>query len=152
MNHDLLTMLREHDLPPRWDGRAVWWEGWRPEPAQFFLCGRGAASLRVHVCEACGSQASPSMNRGHVARVPATTVERWTERCEAWARLPVGSRHLLPKHPSGVIELHAFRCPDCRTDTVWDQPDDTWWVLDHTDYGPDGSTGSPHPATTKDQP
>ena len=29
---DLLTMLREHDLPPRWDGLAVVWEGWQYAP------------------------------------------------------------------------------------------------------------------------
>lgn len=136
---DLLTLLREHDLPPYWDGRAVWWEGWQPQLNQVFICGRGARSLANRCCEACGSRARPSVNRGHVARVPATGRERWVERCEAWARLPLGARHLLPKHPSGVIELHAFRCPDCRTDIVWDQPADRWWVLDHTDYGDQGS-------------
>lgn len=139
---DLLTLLREHDLPPRWDGRAVWWEGWRPDleaVGPVFICGPGARALRARVCEACGSQARPSVNRGHVARVPATTVERWHARCEAWARLPVGSRHLLPKYPSGAIELHAFRCPDCLLDTVWDRPADEWWTLDHADYGLDGS-------------
>lgn len=141
MTDDLLTLLREHDLPPKWDGRAVWWEGWHLplDGSHVFICGRGAQHLRTSVCEACGSQAAPATNRGHVARVPATTVERWHERCEAWARLPLGSRHLLPKHPSGVIELHAFRCPDCRADLVWDQPADEWWALDHTDYGSEGS-------------
>jgi hypothetical protein len=138
---DLLALLREYDLPPRWDGRAVWWDGWRLplDGAQVFICGPGARHLRTRACEACGSQAAPSTSRGHVARIGATTVERWRERCEAWARLPAGERHRLGKYPSGVIELHAFRCPDCRTDLVWDQLADEWWTLDHTDYGPEGS-------------
>lgn len=133
---DLLTLAREHDLPPRWDGRAVWWAGWELQ-IDAFVCGRGVP--RVSVCEACGSQAKPSTNRGHVARSAITSLERWVERCEAWRRLPMGSRHMLPKQPAGVIELFAFRCPDCRTDVVWDEQRDEWWTLDHTDYGDDGS-------------
>ena len=134
---DLLTLAREHDLPPKWDGRAVWWAGWELQ-IEAFICGPRKTAHR-HVCEACGSQATPSVNRGHVARSAITTYDRWVERCEAWRRLPSGERHRLPKHPAGVIELYVERCPDCRTDVVWDQPNDEWWVLDHTDYGDDGS-------------
>lgn len=30
--------------------------------------------------------------------------------------------------------IWAFRCPDCRSDTVWDPRSDEWWGLDPDDY------------------
>lgn len=44
---DLLTMLREHDLPPRWDDRLVAWRGWETQPPAF-IC----PPPRQECCEA----------------------------------------------------------------------------------------------------
>jgi hypothetical protein len=36
--------------------------------------------------------------------------------------------------------IHAFRCPHCGRDTVWDMATDERWDLDPDDYGNEGST------------
>ena len=138
MTGDLLTLLRAHDLPPRWDGHAVWWEGWEPQ-IDAWICGPGAPARRDRCCPGCGSYARPAVNRGHVCNPTTVSVEKWRERCEAWARLPYGERHRLPKHPSGHVSLHAVRCPDCSLDCVLDTETGDCWTLDHTDYGDNGS-------------
>ena len=38
-----------------------------------------------------------------------------------------------------VVDLYAFRCPECHEDQVWDMRTDEWWTLDDSDYGPTGS-------------
>ena len=67
---DLLSLLREHDLPPKWDGLAVLWKGWEYVPptsmTMFHSSGRD-------VCEGCGMLTTErgfpcwSANRGLVA-------------------------------------------------------------------------------------
>lgn len=132
--NDLLTLLREHDLPPRWDGLATVWDGWETQiPA--FVCPPPKSSC----CSACGSLATPVVNRGRVARVPAVTHDRIREHDDKRARLGAGNGHLAGR-PVALYRLHAFRCPDCRHDVVWDVDTDEWFDLDHTDYGPEGST------------
>lgn len=42
--------------------------------------------------------------------------------------------------PRTLNRLTAFRCPDCGQDTIIDLDGDDAWVLDFTDYGPEGST------------
>lgn len=129
---DLLTMLREHDLPPRWDGLAVVWDGWcRPAPA--FICPPHDNDR----CEGCGSTASAVHNRGRVARVPAVTHDRIRQVDDARDRLPVREQHRVPA--KALHRLVAFRCPDCHLDVVHDHDTDQTWTLDHTDYGHDGS-------------
>ena len=76
---------------------------------------------------------------GAASGLRVVLVEKWRERCEAWARLPYGERHRLPKHPSGHVSLHAVRCPDCSLDCVLDTETGDSWTLDHTDYGDNGS-------------
>ena len=50
-------------------------------------------------------------------------------------------RSLAHKRKSIALwRLYAFRCPDCRLDTVWDHDTDEWWTLDHTDYSDAGSS------------
>ena len=69
---DLLTLLREHDLPPRWDGHAVWWEGWHPGIVPVFIC---PPPRRPLCCEGCGSLAEPVSNCGLVAVWASLTPE-----------------------------------------------------------------------------
>lgn len=123
---ELLALLREHDLPPRWDGLAVVWDGWQTQ-IEAFVC----PPPKPTCCTVCGSLADPVTNRGRVARVPAVTHERIREHDEKRAH--------LAGRPPALHRLVAFRCPDCRHDQVWDTDADETWDLDHTDYGPDGS-------------
>ena len=132
---DLLTLAREHDLPPKWEGLAVLWRGWE-------------AGLRNHViicpppktpecCAACGSFEEPVTNRGLVAVALFLTHDQL--RAEEENRKRLGSLAHKRK-PRALYRLFAHRCPDCKHDVVWDTDTDDWWDLDHTDYGPDGST------------
>lgn len=133
---DLLTLLREHDLPPRWDGLAVVWDGWHmPDPGPVFICPPRA--VRADCCVGCGSTAVQPSNRGRVARVPAVTHERIREVDAQRDRLPERERHRVKG--LALYRLYAYRCPDCQFDTVWDTETGEWWTLDHTDYGDDGS-------------
>lgn len=111
---DLLVQLREHDLPPKWDGRPVTWRGWRDLPTDgVFICFRGKEPEPDH-CKACGSVATSRVNRG-------TTAMR------------LGGKDRI------IDVLSAYRCPDCHHDVVNVEDTGEWWDLDHTDYGPEGS-------------
>lgn len=118
---DLLTELREHDLPPSCDGIAVEWLGWQILPTHVFICGRGRPE--PDCCRACGSLTPSVINRG-VRRV-----------------------HLGGKDRVLAV-LMAYRCPDCRHDAVHEHGDDQWWDLDHTDYGDEGSN---NPSTSHER-
>lgn len=132
MSGDLLTLAREHDLPPKWNGRAVLWEGWRAQPP-VFLC----PPPKLICCEGCASLADPLANRGLVAVWQSFTHDDL--RAEEANRERLGSLAHKRK-PRALWRLRAYRCPDCKLDTVWDTFTDEWWTLDHTDYGPDGSS------------
>jgi hypothetical protein len=124
-------MTRRHDLPPRWDDRIVTWRGWEVQ-IEAFIC----PPPRQRCCEACGSLAKPVVNRGVVAVSPATTQAELDYDAENRRRLG----RLAHKRPLiAFVRLHVFRCPDCKTDLVWDTDTDEWWTLDDTDYGDDGS-------------
>lgn len=116
---DLLTLVRENDLPPKWDGHPVEWAGWQNSPV--IVCTR----VKREPCPGCGSRAERVHNRGMVvvnlAQAGAPRIGR--------ARFQEVTKRAL----------YAFRCPDCLLDTVWDMWSDEWWDLDHTDYGPEGS-------------
>lgn len=130
---DLLALLREHDLPPFWDGLATVWDGWVTQP-RAFVCPPPAPQC----CRACGSMARPVINRGRVARVPAVTHARIQAHKENRARLGRSNAHLAGR-PVVLVRLFAWRCPDCLHDQVWDTDTDEVFDLDHTDYGPEGS-------------
>lgn len=135
---DLLVGLRQHDLPPKWDGLAVLWDGWEYAPSGVFMC----PPPQREVCEGCGR---PSMERGFpcysrtkglVAVSTVLTHDNLRYESEnrerlGWAR---GKRA-----PRAFYRLFAFRCHHCQVDTVWDTDTDEWWTLDHTDYGDEGS-------------
>lgn len=76
-------------------------------------------------------------NRGRVARVPAVTHESIHQNDEVRDRLPASQRHRVTA--KALYRLFAYRCPDCQLDVVWDTDTNETWVLDHTDYGDDGS-------------
>lgn len=141
MADDLLTMLREHDLPPRWDGRAVAWDGWEyvPPSSMTMWHSRGR-----DVCEGCGMPDTErglpcwSTNKGYRADSARLTHDDYAAEEAARARLPFTLGGKMPRH--WWIELHAFRCHHCQLDTVWDTVTGEWWTLDHTDYGAEGSS------------
>lgn len=136
---DLLTMLRKHDLPPRWDGRAVVWQGWEYAPSGVFICPPPTRD----VCEGCGMPRTErgfpcwSTNRGMRADSARLTPDDYATEEAARARLPFRVKGKMPRH--WWLELTAFRCHHCQLDTVWQYEGDEWWTLDHTDYGDEGS-------------
>lgn len=52
---------RVHDLPPKWDGLAVDWEGWQQFPSTLDFHMRPK-----HLCTACASDRRPALNFGFV--------------------------------------------------------------------------------------
>lgn len=133
---DLLTALRDHDLPQTWDGHLVTWRGWHPL-RQVFICPRPQPGH----CEQCRSKKDPVTNVGTVALSPSTT--RADIDADALNRRRLGP--LAHKRPLlATIRLYVFRCPDCLLDQVLDITTDEFWTLDHTDYTDHGSTRPPH--------
>ena len=133
---------RRHDLPPRWDGRAVKWSEWHTSPT--FLCGtRG--SVRASQCESCGSTASNATSRGTVYPLAGDTYEferPVVKRARSEREYQAGVRVVTANWRRPVTSLVAFRCPDCGLDTVVDytsEPEQVW-TLDESDYGDEGST------------
>lgn len=132
---DLLVELRQHDLPPQWDGLAVVWDGWEPSPVDpVWIC---PPPRTPECCTACGSPTNPVRNRGRVARFPAITHQAIADNDAARDRLPEGQRWRIK--PKALYRLLAFRCPDCKHDVVFDSDTRESWDLDHTDYGDAGS-------------
>lgn len=131
---DLTTL---HDLPPRWDGRVALWRGWEyQQPA--FVCPPPTPT----VCERCGTPhghrgfPTQSVNRARVALSVTTTLVDIEAHDENRLRLGVLAHK---RKPIALWRLHAFRCPSCKMDTIWDIDTDEWWNLDESDYGDDGS-------------
>ncbi|MEW2484176.1 hypothetical protein AB0876_31785 [Mycobacterium sp. NPDC049093] len=112
---------REHDLPPRWDGLPVQWGEW-DDTGRMFICPPPKKPSR---CDKCGSTRSRLFCTGRIWTDPSTA-----PRAIGRARLQRG-RQLV-----GLIS--AFRCPECRHDTVRDLNGQEW-DLDETDYGDEGS-------------
>lgn len=112
-----MTAITHHDLPPKWDGWPVDWEGWGWFVG--FICFRSkGAGPRPQVCSKCGHVGEQPMNRGR-AREPFP----WRGRFQ-------GNRLLI-----------AFRCAGCRHDVVMTNiADPEWWDLDPADYLDAGST------------
>lgn len=101
-------------LPVRWDGVAVEWTEWGAE--QVFLC----PPEPPRPCAGCGLIRPRSMCRGirhRKGRDPHTGRQRY------------------------LRSLFAYRCSACGRDEVHESGSTDWWVLDETDYGPDGSWG-----------
>ena len=129
MSEDLLTLLREHDLPPFWDGLAVVWGQWTTDLPVVFVC---PPPKRPATCHGCGSTAEQHQAKGRVARAAFITHDRIHEYDAKHDPLGRGK-------PVALVRLFVWRCPGCLLDVVWDIDTDEWFDLDHTDYGPDGS-------------
>lgn len=110
--------LRENDLPPRWDGELVLWQGWQSELEAVAMCPPPRSPIR---CTVCRSTAAPLSNRGLI-----------------WHGMSAVERR-LPRAPDAM--LVAFRCPGCEHDHVLDGfgPSAQAWDLDPSDYSDDGS-------------
>lgn len=107
--------MTHHDLPPKWDGWPVEWEGWGFAPP-IHMCGKGL-DLRGDVCGKCGYVGEQPMNRGR-AREPFP----WRGRFQR-------GRTLV-----------ATRCPHCRHDVVLTNvANPEWWDLEPADYLDAGS-------------
>lgn len=125
---DLFTHAREHDLPPKWDGYPVEWEGWVQEP-HAFIC---PPPKDLGACGECGSLERRLHSRGTRRIAYDDNVVR------------LGKGRL--QHREMQATLSALRCPDCHHDTVVDLWTAEVWDLDPTDYGENGSH-APSPAT-----
>lgn len=138
MNQQTLRFERDFDLPPRWDGNVVVWDGWDRLDAHgpVFIC----PPTPRHCCPACGSLTPSLTNRGRRALSPRTTRQQILDHDAARRRLPESVRSKLHagRGPLALYGLTAFRCPDCRFDQVLDA-DRRWWDLDESDYRADGS-------------
>lgn len=110
---DLFTATRKHDLPPKWDGFTIDWNGWHPT-LDVRVCHPPKTPER---CGHCGSTARQICNKGVVS---ITGLPR------------IGKR----TRPNYAV-LFAIRCPDCLSDRVWAHPD--WFDIDDDDYSDEGS-------------
>lgn len=135
---DILTLARENDLPPKWDGLVVLWDGWQYAPSGVFVC----PPPKNDVCEGCKApkleRGFPtwSTNKGLVAVSGVLTHADLRYEEENRKRL---GRIAHKRKARALYRLTAFRCNVCSLDEVWDMDTDEWWVLDHTDYSDDGS-------------
>lgn len=137
---DLLTLAREHDLPPRWDGFAVVWKPWQTPPP-VFVC----PPIRDN--DVCTSCRLPRYHRGRPRWQTAVGLvcdRAWLDH-DDYTRQQA-RRDRLPEHLRHEVRtrwwrrLHATRCVHCDHDVVTDTQTGQVWDLDHTDYGDEGST------------
>lgn len=125
---------RQHDLPPKWDGRRVEWSGWELPPPM---------TLDFHVdrevCHGCASGARKVLSWGTTMPEPGETVPVWKPR-----RTKSGRSYEAAGRSAATPfrQLMALRCVDCRLDVVWDMKTDEWWDLDAGDYSSEGSVES----------
>ena len=123
-------VLVKHRLPPVWDGQRVKWDKFKPSP-KTFICPPPPPTR----CD-CGSGNAPLLASGSREPKPGEMTEstkRVMGRFGRWLERPT----LVPAWP--LRDLFAFRCPDCKTDGVWDMRTDEWWTLGPEDYGTQGS-------------
>lgn len=136
---DESLLVREHDLPPKWDGRIVEWTGWEPSLAPVFICPPPRVPVRDESPRRCeyARGTNTERNVGIVAVSPATTqadldYENENRRLLGGA---VGKRPLLAYRRLVVTRC----CHVCCQDAVYDMDTDELWDLDDTDYGDEGS-------------
>ena len=126
------------DLPRKWDGEPVEWQGWSA----------GRTTLAFHLpadalaCRKCGAVDEQLTNFGK--RPPATPTYPSTRTRTTRSGHQYESPVEVPSWP--IVDLVANRCRHCRHDTVTDRRTDQVWDLELEDYGPDGSN-PPQPET-----
>jgi len=122
-----------HDLPPLWDGHRVEWKGWET------YWTTADWHMKPVTCNECGSRDKSAMNTGLVYPLAGETVTM--TRLKRSKNQPGRTYEVTQEIPATpTYWLHVWRCPSCHLDTVWDRRDDTWWDLDESDYGVEGST------------
>lgn len=125
---------REHDLPPKWDGRDVTWRGWAspsPTTADFHT------PVEARACTECGAIDHLETNRGDVAALPGET-----ETVTITKMTRSGREYGKDVEQPATIDraLMALRCQHCNHDIVLDLTTNESWDLDSTDYTAAGST------------
>ncbi len=133
-------------LPQRWDGDHYLWDPWQqgvPSSLDIHM----AADNDPNRCDACGTEALPHWafgtrqpSAGEVVEVHRLRRTRRTRR-----------EYLITDYERArpTRTLYATRCAWCGHTEVYDLTSDEHWILDDTDYGPEGSrrpTDTPHPA------
>ena len=139
MSTDLAALPTVHDLPPKWDGRAVRWDPW----VKVWSSGRLHAPAADLACAGCGLIDDPWRATGWVVPLPGETFTVDAVRHTRSGRSYVSGATQVQAYPLSC--LHATRCPSCGRDEVHDTRTGETWVLGPEDYGPDGSreiTGS----------
>jgi ribosomal protein S27E len=104
----------EADLPPKWDGVPVQWQGWSDLRSTLVY----HLPVDTLACRQCGVVDEPLTNRGRRQFTYGVIVLQ------------------------GSSALMAARCRHCGHDTVTDMEAEETWDLDEEDYGPNGSTAS----------
>lgn len=115
--HLTLVRLPSQERSPPLDehgGRQVTWDEWE-------------TALRVthieHECEQCGYSGQPLTAAGTVLPLPGEMVTAFEEKH------PGGCAREVRRPARPVRRLFAYRCPECRADTVYDWGDDgNSWV------------------------
>ncbi len=102
-------------LPTLWDGDPIQWEPWTK---------RITVTHIDRSCDGCGLDSSLWQATGFYTR--SKLGGQWSE----WKR-------------RGMRNFHATRCGWCGYTDVYTMHDQQSWILDDSDYGPDGSH---HPA------
>lgn len=143
--NDLLALAYEETPPPpwrklpsKWDGRDVEWVGWA-DGFPMFMC---PPPKEAPACGRCGSARPSKTCWGRAKSLPGdegwvTRRSRFGHTWKEWGPLLVGSPY---------VWLHASRCYGCGLDIVLERGRDRsfgsferTWVLDESDYGPEGS-------------
>ena len=138
--NDLLALAYEAEppapwrpLPSKWDGRDVKWE--ELKPAHALIC--PPAPAHTERCERCHSTEPRRQWRGVVWCKPGDFI---TQQAETWSQRTYWRDHEIQRGEHTVFDnLHASRCAHCGLDTVLELTSGTEWVLDESDYGPEGS-------------
>lgn len=123
--------LVKHRLPPLWDGYRVVWGQWSSA-----LVVQICPPPELDACEGCGSIADRLIATGLRHPLPGETLPSTRTTTGRFGR-PVTLPTTIPAYP--ILDLHAFRCPDCLRTDVWDQRTDEWWELGPEDYTDTGS-------------
>lgn len=105
---------------PEHGGRRVVWQPW--EQPRTFVCGPGVGA---NTCEECGFAGWLLVAVGEVQPAAGDTFTSHEKRSRRTGRM-YGVDHQVPAWP--VLQLVAFRCPQCALVAVYDTGDGTGWV------------------------